>query len=307
MKKQLSGIVAGCIAFCAIGAFGQIVTFNSPAAWVTQRNDSITVRVQIDTAQIKKKEFALSVDLVSEGAKKKNLAKKTFKVTDYTAEFAMGPVSQNLVGGLSYIKIDWSIPGTTNKGSISPIGIVALDKLPVQPPSVVVHAKDGADAAAIAGFVKDGDFKTVGSAKYALAWNKDALYIVLVKTQAPGTIRFSIDGKNGKNAFLSFADRVVMVATDKDSVWGNHYSWQLVGDTLKYTEKPWPNEMTKSAVGGKVVVRVPWYDSGIIPIPDRRFGLGVMEFDAAGVQKAALPASAKFYLPGTWSDVVLGK
>ena len=305
--KQLTGMLAGCIVFCAVGAYSQVVTFNSPVPWVTQRNDSITVRAQIDTAQIKKKEFAVSVDLVGEGAKKKTLAKKTFKITDYSAEFAMGTVSQNLVGGLSYIKIDWSVPGTVNKGSISPIGIVALDKLPKPDSTIITHAKDGADAAAVAALVKDGDLKTVGSAKYAFFWNKEALYIALVKTKSPGTVRFAIDGKNGKNAFLSFADRVILFQPDKDSVWGSHFSREMIGDTLKYAGKSWPSEITKTVVGDKIILRVPWYDTGIIPMEDRRMGLGIMEFGANGKQAAAVPASADFYLPGTWGDFVLAK
>lgn len=300
-------MLGGCVVLCAVGAYSQIVTFNSPTAWVTQRNDSITVRAQIDTAQIKRKEFTVSVDLVNNGAKKKTLARKTFKITDYSAEFAMGPVSQNLAGGLSYIKIDWSIPGTTNKGSIAPIGIVALDKLPPLEVTVISRAKEGADAATVAGLVKDGDLKTAGSAKFALVWNKDALYVVMAKTKAPGSVRFAIDGKNGKNAFLSFADRVVLYQPDKDSIWGSHFSRQMTGDTLKYVDKPWPSEITKTAVGDKIVVRVPWYDTGIIPIEDRKFGLGIMEFAANGQQAAAVPASANFYLPGTWGDFVLAK
>jgi hypothetical protein len=303
--KRITGMLAGLL--FTVGAYSQIVTFNSPVSWVTQRNDSITVRAQIDTAQIKKKEFAVSIDLVSEGAKKKTLAKKTFKITDYSAEFAMGLISQNLVGGLSYVKIDWSIPGTTNKGSIAPIGIVALDKLPKPEVTTIPRAQDGIDAAAVAALAKESDFKAVGAAKYALVWNKDALYIVLVKTQAPGTVRFAVDGKNGKNAFFSFADRVVIYQPGKDSVWGSHYSRQMNGDTLNYAEKPWPSEITKTIVGDKIVLRVPWYDTGIIPVDERRFGFSATEFGANGQQAAAMPVSAKFFLPGTWGDCVLAK
>jgi hypothetical protein len=305
--KKLSGMLTAYFVFCAVGTYSQVVTFNSPVPWVTQRNDSITVRAQIDTAQIKKKEFAVSVDLVSEGAKKKTIARKTFKISDYSAEFALGPVSQDLVGGLSYIKIDWSIPGTVNKGSISPVGIVALDKLPKLEAAIVPHAKDGADAAAIAAMVKESDLKAVGTAKCALLWNNDALYIAIAKTQSPGTVRFAIDGKNGKNAFLSFADRVVLYQPDKDSVWGNHFSREMIGDTLKYAEKSWPSEITKTVVGDKIILRVPWYDTGIIPMADRRIGLGIMEFGANGKQTGSVLASANFYLPGTWGDFVLAK
>lgn len=305
--KKLAGLLAAYFAFCAVGTYSQVVTFNSPVSWVTQRNDSITVRAQIDTSQVKKKDFTVSVDLVSEGAIKKTIVKKTFRIADYSVEFALGPISQNLVGGLSYVKIYWSIPGTVNQGSIAPVGIVALDKLPKPEATVIAHAKDGADAAAIAAMVTDGDLKTVGTGKCALLWNNDALYIAIAKTQSPGTVRFAIDGKNGKNAFLSFADRVILYKPANDSVWGSHYSREMIGDTLKYAEKPWPSEITKTVVGDKIILRVPWYDTGIIPIVDRRIGFGIMEFDAAGKQTASVLASASFYMPGTWGDFVLAK
>jgi hypothetical protein len=307
MMRNISKILAACIAGSVVGAYGQVLTFNSPAAWVTQRNDSVTVRAQIDTAQIKKKEIALSVSLMNDQVKAKPLAQKTFKVSDYTGEFALGQVKLDLVGGLSYLKIDWSIPGTTNKGSIAPIGIVAIDKLPSVAPMAVAHAKEGADMAAVAGEVKEADFKTIGSAKAALTWNKDALYIVLVKQSMPGTVRFAFDGKNGKNAFVSFADRVVIYMPGKDSLWGTHYSRLMVGDTLKYVEKPWPSELKKSIVGDKIVLRIPWYDTGIVPFEERKIGLSIMTFDAKGQQAAALPATAKFFLPGTWGNVELVK
>ena len=307
--RRSAGIVAASIAVCAAGAYGQVITFNGPMPWVTQRNDSITVRAQIDTAQLKKKkEITLAVDLVNERLQKKMLAKKTFDVNDYTGEFAFGPVKQNLVGGRSYIRIDWSIPGTTtSKGVISPIGIVALDKLP-QPETIAVpHAKEDADAAAVVSSVKEADYKKAGMATLAFAWNKAAFYIILVKQQAPGSVRFAFDGKNGKNAFLSFADRVVMYRPDKDSLTGIHFSPVMMGDTVVYNEKPWPNEFTKSVSGDRIVIRVPWYDTGIIPFEERKMGLGIMTFDAKGQQTAAFPAKADFFLPGTWCDLLLAK
>ena len=313
-------MIAVSMVALSFSAYSQIVTFNSPISWVTQRNDSITVRCQIDTAQLKgknekgknekgKKEFAITVSQVNEKAQKKQLAKKTFPVTDYSGEFAMGPVGTVLVGGFSYLKIDWAIPGTDNKGYISPVGVVALDKLAPAPLAKVARAQDGTDAAGVAGALKEADFQSIGQEKYALAWNKDALYIVLVKQQKPvaGVIRFAIDGKNGKNAFLSFADRVVIYQASNDSLAGAHYERAMSGDTLKYNTKLWPNEMKKTTVGDKTVISVPWYDSGIIPFGDRKFAIGIMTFDEKNKQVAAQPPKADFYLPGTWGDFELAK
>jgi hypothetical protein len=81
----------------------------------------------------------------------------------------------------------------------------------------------------------------------------------------------------------------------------------MAGDTLKYNQKAWPNELTKSASGDKTIIRVPWYDVGIIPFEERRMGMGIMAFDAKGQQTAALPPKADFFLPGTWCDLLLAK
>lgn len=309
MTRFFSLISAG-IALFSFGVQSQIVTFNSPLSWVTQRNDSITVRCQIDTAQLKgKKQFAVTVSEVNAKLQKKQLAKKTFPVTDYSGEFAMGPVGTVLTGGFSYLKVEWSIPGTENKGYISPVGVVALEKLAPVPVANVVKAADNADAAAVAGIVKEQDFQTVGLQKVGFAWNKNALFVVLVKQEKPaaGTLRIALDGKNGKNAFLSFADRVVMYQGSNDSLWGQHFARVMVSDTLKYEAKPWPNEMKKTVAGDKIVIQVPWYDSGIIPFGERKFAIGIMTFDDKNKQVAALPEKADFYLPGTWADVELAK
>ena len=315
MMRRTAETVAAIVAVCvAGGAYGQIIAFNDPMPWTTQRNDSITVRAQIDTVQLKgKKTIVLSAVMVNDRQQKTPLAKKTFPVTDFTGEFALGPVKQDLVGGRSYVKINWSMPGvnsgkagTAGFAELMPIGIVALDKLPKLEPITVPRLKDGAEAAAAA-LVKDSDFRTVGTAKFAFAWNKEALFIVLVKNALQGTVRFAIDGKNGKNAFLSLADRVVRYQPDKDLLRGVHFSRVMSGDALTYEEKPWPNEITKSAADNKVVIRVPWYDAGLIPFEERRLGMGIMTFDAKGKQTAALPAKADFFCPGTWCDLLLAK
>lgn len=308
--RRLCGMIAACVATFSFSAFGQIVTFNSPLSWVTQRNDSITVRCQIDTALIKgKKEFAVTVHLVDKKMQKRQLAKKTFPITDYSGEFTMGTVNQVLVGGHSYLKIDWAIPGSENKGYISPIGIAVLDKLPPVKLAGIARIPDGADATGAAAGLKDADFIGVGAEKCAFAWNKDALYIVIARqsTPAAGSIRFAIDGKNGKNAFLSFADRVLEYHPSNDSLSCLHYSRIMTGDTLKYETKPWPNEVKKNVSGDKIVISIPWFDSGIIPFGERKFGIGLMTFDVKGTPLASYPAKADFFLPATWGDFELAK
>jgi hypothetical protein len=307
MKQGIAGTMAVCVALCAAGAYGQIIAFNGPMPWITQRDDSITVRAQIDTAQLKKnKTISLSAVLVNDRQQKTVLAKKTFPVTDYSGEFALGTIKKNMVGGRSYVKIDWSMPAAAGgKGSLLPIGIAALDKLPAPEVIAVARVKDGSNPD-VSG-LKDSDYRTVGGMKFACAWNNEALVIVLVKKQAPGTVRFAIDGKNGKNAFLSFADRVVMYDRATDSLKGAHFSREMKGDQLTYTEKPWPNELTKSVSGDRVVIRVPWSDVGMLPAEERKFGMGITAFDAKGKQASAFPQKADFFLPATWCDCQLAK
>jgi hypothetical protein len=307
MKRGYAGIAAACMVFGAAGAYGQIIAFNGPMPWITQRNDSITVRAQIDTAQLKKnKVINLSAVLVNDRGQKSVLARKTFPVTDYSGEFALGAVKKNLVGGRSYIRIDWSLPAAAGgKGALEPIGIAALDRLPAPAVIAVPRLKEGAGPD-VSG-LKDSDYRTVGRTRFALGWNDGALFIVIVKGQAAGSVRFAIDGKNGKNAFLSFADRVVMYGPGKESLTGAHFSREMRDGRLTYAEKPWPNEITKSVADDRVVIRVPWSDAGLIPFAERRLGMGIAAFDARGGQTAACPAGADFFLPATWCDVVLAK
>jgi len=307
MKRGIAGTMAACVALCAAGTYGQIIAFNGPMPWITQRNDSITVRAQIDTAQLKKnKTIALSAVLVNDRQQKTVLAKKTFSVTDYSGEFALGTIKKDIVGGRSYVKIDWSIPGAVGgKGSLLPVGIAALDRLPQPEVLTVSRLKEGASPDVSA--LKDRDYRNVGGTKFAFGWNNEALFIVLVKKPVQGTLRFAIDGKNGKNAFLSFADRVVMYGPAGDSLRGVHFSREMNGDALTYTEKPWPNELTKSVSGDKIVLRVPWSDAGLLPAEERKFGLGITAFDAQGKQTSAFPQKADFFLPATWCDLVLAK
>jgi hypothetical protein len=307
--RQTKGLLATCLAVCVTGASGQVITFNGPMPWTTQRNDSITVRAQIDTAQMKKKKtIVLSAVLVNDRLQKTALVKKAFPVNDITGEFPLGPIGKNLAGGRSYVKIEWSIPEVAGgTGFLSPLGIVALDKLPQAVTVAVPRLNEGTAIAAAAAAVKESDYHAAGAAKFAFAWSREAFYIILLKKEMGGTVRFAFDGKNGKNAFLSFADRVVMYQPAKDSLKGSHFSRVMRGDSLAYDEKPWPSEMTKSVSGDKVVLRVPWYDIGVIPFEERRMGMGVMTFDAKGRQTMAFPQNADFFMPGTWCDLVLAK
>ena len=292
------------VSFSAALTFGQAITFTSPVPWVTQRNDSIIARAQIDTAQIKQRTMAITLAQVSNG-KQKVLSSKKFKIDDYTAEFSFGIIKRELLGGNEYLKLEWSVPGTEYKGTIAPIGIVDLEKIPKADAVEAVHSEKNTGTEVIAG-LKDQQFKTIGSFQFATAWNKEALFIVIKKGDDSGTLQFAIDGKTGKNAFLSYPDRIIACNPSKDSLWGVHYTRSLKGDTLTYSQNNWNAQLTRET-DGDVVIRVQWHDMGIIPFEDRIIGFGAFALNADGNKSNAVPEQAQLYIPGTWGDLILKK
>ena len=79
-------------------------------------------------------------------------------------------------------------------------------------------------------------------------------------------ICFAFDGKNGKNAFLSYPDRIISYIPAKDSLNTIHYKRDVKEDTLRYTDKLWQSEIKKEIIGEKVVISMPWADIGVIPL-----------------------------------------
>ena len=298
------------LAFLCAGVIGsgfsQVISVNTPLPWVSLRNDTIIVRAQIDTATLKKKRLSLTLMSVKNG-KSKTIATKTFPVKDPSGEFSFGKIKRKLVGGEEYLKVKWTVKGGKEEGSIQPIGIADLTPFINTDTVKARHVSDDMAIKDVAAAIGD-NFQQTGKASYSFAWNKNALFTVLKKGTGNDTVKFSFDGKTGKNAFLSYPDRfVVAKLSDTLIVKGVHYKRDIRNDSLVYTAEEWRNEITHEVVGDKVVVRVPWYDNGMIPFEERTIGFGIFVVDGKGKTVATLPAKAQVFIPATWGIMLLQK
>lgn len=291
---------------CAISVntiLAQAVSFSSPASWITQRNDTVFIRAQLDTGLIKKKTVSVSLLQVNDG-KKKVIAKKNLKITDNVMELMFAKVGKDLLGGKEFLRLEWA--ADNEKGVIEPIGILDLNKVSKSDTVKALRVQDGAEAKTVADIIKAEQFRKIGSVEFGTAWNKDAFFIVMKKSQDSSTISFAFDGKNGKNAFLSYPDRIISYVPAKDSLNTTCYVREIKGDTLKYKDKLWKSEIEKVAVDEKVIIRMPWADIGVIPFEERMIGIGVFAMQKGKVN-AAIPQNAQYYIPGTWGDIFLQK
>lgn len=295
-----------CAAWFAGSAFGDIVTFNSPGQWVTERSDNIVLKVQLDTSKIPQKKVSVMLSKV-EGGKKKLIANKTFRVTDYSQEFALGSAGTNLLGGKDFLKVEWSVPGTKDKGSLFPVGIVNVDKLAKTEPLHAAKIPAPVDENSVASVAAKATFASVKGSEFALFWSPKALSIVCKKTASAAVLRFAFDGKNGKNAFIAFSDRVVDLVTAKDSINAFLHERGAMNDSLSFTVKPWMSEVTTFATKDFVVLNIPLYDIGLVGQDGRVIGFSSYAVDEKGAISASYPDKAKLLMPGSWSSVVFDK
>lgn len=299
-------IKAALVCVSSVSAIlAQAASFSSPASWITQRNDTVFIKAQLDTALIKKKAVSVSLLQVNEG-KKKVIAKKNLKITDNVMELMFAKVGKDLVGGKEFLRLEWALADNGEKGVIEPVGILDLKKAQKSDTVKALRVQDGAEVKSVADIIKAEQFRKIGSVEFGTAWNKNALFIVMKKGQDSSKISFAFDGKNGKNAFLSYPDRVISYVPASDSLNTTHYDREIKGDTLKYTDKLWQSEIKKENIGEKVVIRMPWADIGVIPFEERMVGMGVF-VELGGKIKEAIPQNAQFYIPGTWGDIFLQK
>ena len=250
-----------------------------------------------------KKAVSVSLLQVNDG-KKKVIAKKNLKITDNVMELMFAKVGKDLLGGKEFLRLEWA--ADNEKGVIEPIGILDLNKVSKSDTVKALRVQDGAEAKTVADIIKAEQFRKIGSVEFGTAWNKDAFFIVMKKSQDSSTISFAFDGKNGKNAFLSYPDRIISYIPAKDSLNTTCYVREIKGDTLKYKDKLWNSEIEKVAADEKVIIRMPWADIGVIPFEERMIGIGVFAMQKGKVN-AAIPQNAQYYIPGTWGDVFLQK
>jgi hypothetical protein len=304
MMKSAIPVLIGA-AFCVTSAFGDVVSFNSPSQWTTSRSDVIVLKSQLDTAKLPKKQVSIVLSKIENG-KKKQVLSKQFKVTDYSQEFNLGSVQTSLLGGKDYLRVDWSVVGSTDKGSLFPIGIVNLDKIDKVAELHVAKVPDAVDAANAGALVKDKKITDVKGSGFVLLWGPKALSIVCKKGQT-GVLRFAFDGKNGKNAFISYPDRMVEYHAANDSIASIMYERVALTDSLNFVQKNWQNDIKKSVSKDYCVITIPWPDLGILAVDGRMMGFAALSMGDKSAVAGAYPEKAKLLIPGSWGTVVLDK
>jgi hypothetical protein len=304
LQAGLAGVI--CAAWFAGSACADIVTFNSPGQWTTERSDVIVLKVQLDTAKIPKKKIAVSLYKVEAG-KKKLVVTKPFKVNDYSQEFNLGSVGTSLLGGKDYLKIEWAITGAKDKGSLFPVGIVNLDKIPAIAPLHAAKVQAPVDENSAASLAAGAKFTSVNNCEFALFWSTNALSVVLKKGQSKSTLKLAFDGKNGKNAFISYPDRIVELNLAKDSMSTVLYERVALSDSVNFPVKDWKSEVKKTTGKEFTIFTIPWYDIGLVAQDERVLGFAAFVTDEKSAPVAAYPAAAKFLMPGSWSSIVLDK
>jgi hypothetical protein len=313
MRKGFEGMIKsrkGMIAVFALAGFSlnaaaQIVLFNEPTPWITQRSDSLLIKAQVDTAQIKKKEVSVSAFTMIKG-KQAKISSKVFKVNDLSKDFDLGFAKTALLGGYDYLKIEWSIPGAKDKGECVPVGIVDLTKLPA-PQQYTAAKNTGAFDEKNLGGIAESNYLAVGEFKCALVWNEKNLGVAIQKSSVEKCVMVCVDGKNGKNAFLSYPDRLIKYFPAKDSMATVHVERSLANNAITYIEKGWNSETVKSTGSSIAAISAPLADLGVVGFDGRMVGFAVFVLDKDGKQIAALPAKAVKEIPGTWANLVFAK
>jgi hypothetical protein len=299
-------IITACVIGYSVGASAQTITFNSPTPWLTLRNDSLVVKAQLDTSKFPKKKITLTA-LKIESNKKKQIATKTFKVSDFTQDFSLGLAGTTLIGGKDFIRINWSVPGTKDSGLCAPIGIANIDKTAKSDSLHAARSNEEIGANNMTVAAQGAKFKKVKDREFALLWTQTALTVICKKTTSGEALKFVFDGKNGKNAFAAFSDKMVDFIAAKDSVHA-YYNERNFGDSITYNQKPWINEFVKASDKDFVVIRIPWFDIGIgKPFDGRVMGFSVFIVSDKAAVLAAYPEKAAVYIPGSWGNLVLDK
>jgi len=310
MKKTsaiTTGILLSCCAAAALFAQDEAVTITSPTPWTTLRSDTIEVSVQADKQRLPQGAVAFKVNKNSNG-RTTALFSKTVKMDDASADVVLGTLGAVPLGGTDFVTLEWSVPGSELKGVIEPVGAVRLpDAVTARPPLSAVRLKDGVTEAQAADALRGVAGTDAGGAKFAAGWNTDGLYVLLNAVNA-AEVWLAIDGKCGKSAFLSWADRFVVFSAEADSVYGRHYKRSADKNAITFETMDWGNKSTLSVTKAEAsrLIKIKWYEIGLQPFEERNVGFAV--FTTGKTKKAAsYPGLAKWEIPGTWGDIKLEK
>jgi len=305
VKNSVSIIIVLFAVVCFIGKVNaEIISFNSPLQWQTLRTDTIIAKVQLDTSKFPQKKINFTLSKVEAG-KKKLVSTTTLSVSDFLQEVKLVNNGSFLVGGKNFLRLDWSIPGSKEVGCLFPIGIADLEKIDKVAPLQINTLKDS---------ITEQNYKTIlGSLnsisiknnQFGLLWNAKQLLIVCKKNAEKTTFRFAFDAKNGKNAFLSYPDRVLNLNLGNDSVSTLLYERVSAVDTISYSSKSWKTDIKSINIKNEyVVIVLPWYDLGLIPFQGRVIGFSAFVI-LDKTASASFPEKADLFLPGSWGSAIL--
>ncbi|MCL2183876.1 MAG: hypothetical protein FWB85_10455 [Chitinispirillia bacterium] len=293
------------------------VVITAPAAWTTLRSDSVTVSVQADLDKLPKGTIDFKVVRRS-GTRANTVITKSVKMEEAAADVFLGRVKELPVGGNVYLSVEWSVPGSSLKGVVEPVGIVKLfgemtagnKWVPAQPPQTAVRLADGISGAQAAEALSATPvFDVGGLVKFSAGWNPTGLFIRFVQPSRTAVvgIDFAFDMKCGKNAFLAWADRFARYNLPDDSVSGKHIGNRTADSAgIKFEELKWGsnNSPGLEKAGDARVVMVRWPDLGVQPFEERSIGFAVF---VSGRTDKSYPAAADRNIPGTWGDLKLAK
>ena len=274
------GVLLICCFF--IFCFGQTVTFHSPIPWITLRENMIIAKTLIDTAEVKNNYVVLTLSKVVNG-KKAQVVSKKFKTNDYSYECDLGVIKDELIGGKDYYRIDWKVLGAVKKseekkGAIFPIGFVKLGGDVKESAIKCKSISTPLTADAVNSALKEGDYTKVGNFMFSTLWNKKSFCLVLKNYTGMKSIGVYIDGKNGKNAFFSYTDRIITYSPANDSLFAFCYKRAIIEEGIKYEEKKWVQQIEKDRKNDCTVIAIPWYDLGMLISEGRIFGIGVFAY-----------------------------
>ncbi len=306
-RNSIAGLVGTLVIVSCLPVASQVVMFNWPTEWLTQRGASVDAKLILDTAQVSNKRVTLSL-YVSRDGQSRRVARKSFTVTDYTADISLGSIPGPLFGGTDFAKVEWSVSGTEDQGELGPIGVVALPEIrPIDSIMAISSAQKVTCESAKEALSQDS-YIEVSGVQTAFMWDDTYFNIVIRKDgKAPeGSVSFGIDGKNAKSAFVAYADRFIHYHPGNDSVSYVHYTRSFEDDSIDYTRNDWHHEGEIESSEECVIIRMPWYDMGMAkPFADRRFGIGIMNVKEPNVVENAFPEDARYFLPGSWGNIIL--
>jgi hypothetical protein len=300
--------------------------------WTTLRSDSVEVAVQADITRLPNKEVAFKVSKNS-GGRASALFGKTVKVEEASSDAFLGRLKDVPLGGSDYLSLEWSVPGTELKGVVEPIGAAKLLEGAALPPALsATRLKEGLSDGKAADVLAGAAGTEWGGVKFAAGWNADALFIRIKAAEDVTEVQFGIDGKCGKSAFLSWADRFILYSAEADSVHGVHYKrsvgkWMAANydasktkaavkvpgaaydGSVNYESMAWGGKQSLSVTKAETsrLIKIRWYEIGMQPFEERNIGFAAFVSGKTKNAQASYPSAAKRDIPGTWGNIKLEK